>query len=245
MDIVVAATPDSLGYTRHLCINCNYSYLTDFVTSGDDGYIVPEEPAPEIHQHAFNWYVEDDAEAMNILVLRACVCGETYNGYYTVYFTDEDGNISEIKQTGNRIDYSEMYGFLEVRITDEDGADRWILSVQANEKPTEPTEPIEPSEPIEPTEPVEPTTPDEPSNPETPDNPNNPETPNEQDKPDEPKTDNEPNKPDDGSNTDNPEPEKKNGTAIALMVIFIVVVVGGIVGLIVYKKIKSKKNGGK
>jgi len=37
--IKVEATIDKVGYTKYDCKNCDYSYLSDFVTSGDNGYI--------------------------------------------------------------------------------------------------------------------------------------------------------------------------------------------------------------
>ena len=230
MDVLVPATPDSLGYTRHICVNCNYSYLSDYVTSGDIGYIPePEEPViPEIHKHAYEIQTMDDSENMSLIVLRICNCGDKKSGYFAVTFTDEDGVVTERKETGNKIDYSEFYGQVIISIADESGEQLKTLAVTAQEKPVEPTEPEQPVIPDEPTVPNEPTTPVEPEQ------PTEPTIPDEPNQPDEPKAD-EP-------NTDLTETKKGgNGTAIALFVILVVLALGGVGGFIAYKKIKAKK----
>ena len=235
MDVLVPATADSLGYTRHICVDCNYSYLSDFVTSGDDGYIVPpEEPVnPEIHQHTYELQTQDDGENMCLLVMRVCDCGDVKNGYYTVTFTDEEGNVTERKETGNKIDYSALYGTVTITLADENGEQLKTIVVTAKEKPVEPTEPDTPENPDEPNvpdEPKEPETPDTPKEPENPDEPKEPITPDEPKEPDEPNTEIENN--------------GGNGVAVALFVILIVLAVGGVAGFIIFKKIKNKKNGG-
>ena len=47
MKEVVEPTETEVGYTKYTCQNCEYSYLSDYVTSGDGGYkdIEPEQPA--------------------------------------------------------------------------------------------------------------------------------------------------------------------------------------------------------
>lgn len=62
------ATEDSVGYTRHLCVVCNYSYLSDFVTSGDTGYIEEEVQEPQ-HKHLYQLHVQDNAEDIAVLNL--------------------------------------------------------------------------------------------------------------------------------------------------------------------------------
>ena len=233
MDVLVPATPDSLGYTRHICADCNYSYLSDYVTSGDIGYIPePEEPViPEIHQHTYEIYAQDDSENMSLIVMRVCNCGDTKNGYFTVTFTDEDGNVTESKETGNKIDYSEMFGQVIINIADENGEQLKTVVVTAQEKPVEPTTPEQPDNPNVPEQPEDPT---EPTTPEQPEQPSEPTTP------DEPNTD-EPTTPDE-PNTDVTETEKGgNGVAVALFVILVVLAVGGVGGFIAFKKIKAKK----
>lgn len=123
MDVLVPATPDSLGYTRHICVDCNYSYLSDYVTSGDTGYIPePEEPViPEIHKHTYEIQTMDDSENMSLIVMRVCNCGDVKNGYYTVTFTDDEGVVTESKETGNAIDYSAYYGQVVITLADENG----------------------------------------------------------------------------------------------------------------------------
>jgi len=235
LDVLVPATEDSLGYTRHICVDCNYSYLSDYVTSGEDGYIVPpEEPViPEIHQHTYELCAQDDSENMNLIVMRVCNCGDTKNGYFTVRFTDEDGVVTERKETGNKIDYSAFYGQVVITLADEEGTELKTTVVTAQEKPVVPVEPDEPTTPVEPDKPDEPIEkPDEPTTPVEPEKPDEPSTPVEPEQPDEPKAD-EP--------TDNTEKKGGNGVAIALFVILVLLAVGGVAGFIVYKKIKSKK----
>lgn len=223
LDVLVPATPDSLGYTRHICVDCNYSYLSDYVTSGDSGYIVPpEEPViPEKHQHTFELITQDDSENHQLIVMRVCNCGDMKSGYFNVTFTDGDGVITESKQTGNKFDYSELYGTVTITLADEDGAELKTVVVTAKEKPVEPTEPVQPENPDEPKKPEQP---DEPSEPIVPDEPNT----------------------SDDNNMDKPaETEKSNkggnGAAIALFVIMVVLAFGGVGGFILFKKIKAKK----
>lgn len=165
------------------------------------------------------------------------------NGYFNVKFTDEDGVVTESKETGNKIDYSAFYGQVVITLADEEGTELKTVTVLAQEKPVVP---VEPDEPIEPTNPDEPTTPEEPKQPEQPDEPT---TPVEPEQPDEPTTPVEPEQPDepkaDEPTTEVTEKKGGNGVAIALFVILVLLAVGGVAGFIVYKKIKNKKNGGK
>ena len=210
-------------------MNCNYSYLSDYVTSGDDGYIPePEEPViPEIHKHVYEIQTMDDSENMQVIVMRVCACGNVKNGYFAVTFTDEDGNVTESKETGNKIDYSELYGQVVITLADENGELLKTVVVTAKEKPVEPTEPELPENPDEPKEPETPEDPTEPTTPEEPEQPNEPTTPDEPNVPDEPNTEVKEN----GS----------NGVAIALFVILVVLALGGVGGFIAFKKIKAKK----
>ena len=233
MDVLVPATPDSLGYTRHICIDCNYSYLSDYVTSGDIGYIPePEEPEiPEVHKHSYEIQTMDDSENMSVIVMRVCACGDVKNGYYNVSFTNDEGEVTEFKETGNKIDYSAMFGQVVISIADENCEQLKTVAVTAQEKtvdstiPDEPPVPDEPSTPDEPKQPYEPT---EPTNPEEPNQPDDPSA-NELTTPDEP-------------NADISESKKGgNGVAIALFVILIVLALGGVGGFIAYKKIKAKR----
>ena len=162
------------------------------------------------------------------IVLRICNCGDKKSGYFAVTFTDEEGNVTERKETGNKIDYSEFYGQVIITLADESGVELKTVVVTAQEKPVEPTEPEQPVIPDEPTVPNEPTTPVEPEQ------PTEPTIPDEPNQPDEPKAD-EP-------NADLTETKKGgNGTAIALFVILVVLALGGVGGFIAYKKIKAKK----
>ena len=90
LDIVVEATEDSVGYTRHLCVVCNYSYLSDLVTSGDTGYIEEEEQEPQ-HKHLYQLHVQDNAADKYFIALRVCACGDSKVGNLTADLTDENG----------------------------------------------------------------------------------------------------------------------------------------------------------
>lgn len=172
---------------------------------------------------------------MQLIVMRVCNCGDTKNGYFTVTFTDGDGNVTESKETGNKIDYSALYGTVTITLADEDGEQLKTVVVTAQEKTVEPTTPEQPEQPDEPNVPEQPEDPTEPTNPEQPDEPTTPDEPNT----DEPTVPDEP-------NTEVPEAGKGgNGVAVALFVILIVLALGGVAGFIVYKKIKNKKKGGK
>ena len=230
LDVLVPATEGSLGYTRHICVNCNYSYLSDFVTSGDAGYIPqPEDPVvPEIHQHTYELCVQDDSENMSLLVMRVCNCGDVKNGYFTVTFTNDEGNVTESKLTGNKIDYSAYFGQVVISLADESGEQLKTVVVTAKEKPAEPIEPETPAVPDEPTIPNEPEQPVEPTTPIEPEQPDEP-------KAEEPATSDEP-------NSDITDTKKGgNGVAVTLFVILIVLALGGGAGFVLYKKIKAKK----
>ncbi len=97
--------------------------------------------------------------------MRICNCGDKKSGYFAVTFTDEEGNVTERKETGNKIDYSEFYGQVIITLADESGEQLKTVVVTAQEKPVEPTEP---DTPVVPDEPTEPTTPDEPNVPDEP-----------------------------------------------------------------------------
>jgi hypothetical protein len=229
LDVLVPATEDSLGYTRHICVDCNYSYLSDYVTSGDTGYIPePEEPVvPEIHQHSYEFYTQNDSDNMSLIVMRVCKCGDTKNVYFNVTFTDEDGNISKSKQAGNKIDYSEFYGQVLISVSDETGVALKTVVVTAQGKPVDPVIPDQPENPTEPNDPVNPVEPEKPTE------PNEPNEPNKPDQPDEPNVSDKPN-----------QAEENNGgkgAAVAIFVVMILLAVGGIGGFFLYKKIKAKK----
>lgn len=196
--------------------------MSDYVTSGDIGYIVPpEEPViPEIHKHTYELHTLDDSVNMSLVVMRVCNCGDTKSGYFTVTFTDEDGIVTESKIAGNKIDYSAFYGQVLISITDEEGTDLKTTLVTANEKVAEPTVPEQPEQPIEPNKPVEPEQPNEPSMPIEPEQPS---------QPDEPIT-----------NTTESN-NSSNSTAVALFIIIIVLALGGVGGFILYKKLKNRK----
>ena len=163
----------------------------------------------------------DDSENMSIIVMRVCACGDTKNGYYNVTFTNENGVVTESKETGNKIDYSAYYGQVIITLADENGEQLKTLTVTAQEKPVEPDTPE---------------TPDEPNVPVTPEQPDEPITPVE---PEQPNTPNEPNV--DESTTDVETEKSGSGVAIALFVIMVVLAIGGVAGFIIFKKLKNKK----
>ena len=191
----------------------------------------PKNPlSPNKHDYVIQ--TMDDSENMQIIVMRVCACGNVKNGYFTVTFTDEDGNVTESKEIGNKIGYSELYGQVAITIADENGEVLKTVVVTAKEKPVEPTEPELPEQPTEPTTPEEPEQPNEPT---TPDEPIIPDVPEQPDKPTIP----------DESNKDLTNGNNNDGVAIALFVILIVLSLGSAAGFIIYKKLKNKKNGGK
>ncbi len=233
LDVVVEATEESLGYTRHLCIVCNYSYLSDFVTSGDTGYIEEEEPKP-VHKHAYELEVQDFGADKYFIALRVCICGDSKVGDMNITLTNADGE--EVELSANeygQVDYAALYGDWLVTITDETGEQLALFDISAGEAPEQPADPDDGNVPTEPETPVDPDDGDEV---ETPDDGNT-------DEPSDPET---PENPDDGDDTQQPEvPDKEKGgnagTAIALLIVFVLLVAGGI-GAVIFLKKRKKKN---
>lgn len=227
LDIVVEATEDSIGYTRHLCVVCNYSYLSDFVTSGDDGYIEGEEPA---HEHEYKLYVQDFETDKYFIALRVCVCGDSKVGNLNIQLSNADGKTLQlVANEYGQVDYADVYGDWLVTILDEDGAELSVFDLSAGEAPEEPTEPENPDEGEEPGEPENPD--DGNGEPENPDD-GEPETPE---------------NPDDGNGGETPEepeqPADETGggsTAVILLIVFVLLVAGGIGAVIFLKKRKNK-----
>ena len=237
LDIVVEATEDSVGYTRHLCIVCNYSYLSDFVTSGDTGYIEEEEPQ---HKHLYQLHVQDNAEDKYFIALRVCACGDSNVGNLTVNLKSESGE--EIQLFANeygQVDYAGLYGNYIVTITDENGAELTMFDISAGEAPEIPDgsgdeNPAETPDGSNEEKPDE--TPDG-GNEELPD-----ETPDggNEEQPDE--TPDGGNEEQPGDTTEPAEDEGKGstGTAIILLIVFLLLVAGGIGAVIFIKKRKNK-----
>lgn len=224
-DIVVEATEGSLGYTRHLCIVCNYSYLSDFVTSGDDGYI--EEPKP-VHEHKYELHVQDFEADKYFVALRVCVCGDSKAGEFNIVLTNAAGETLQlVPNEYGQADYADLYGDWLVTITDEDGAALTMFDLSAGEAPDVPTEPENPDEGE---------VPDDGG-----DTPGNPDEEN----PDDGQTET-PENPDGGSEGETPEAPGEteenggSGTAVVLLIVFILLVAGGIGAVIFLKKRKNK-----
>ena len=228
-DIVVEATEDSLGYTRHLCIVCNYSYLSDFVTSGDDGYI--EEPKP-VHEHKYELHVQDFEADKYFVALRVCICGDSKAGELNILLTNAAGEtVQLVPNEYGQADYADVYGEWLVTITDNDGAQLTMFDLSAGEAPEEPTEPEDPDDGD-----------DEPENPdggEGDDDEGQTETPGNHDEenPDDGQTET-PENPDEPS--DETEENGGSGTAAVLLIVFILLVAGGIGAVIFLKKRKNK-----
>ena len=232
------ATEDSVGYTRHLCVVCNYSYLSDFVTSGDTGYIEEEVQEPQ-HKHLYQLHVQDNAEDKYFIALRVCVCGDSKVGNLTANLTDENGQtILLFSNEYGQFDYAGIYGNYIVTITDEDGAELTMFDISAGEAPVIPDETPDGGNEEIPGE-----TPDG-GNEEIPDK--TPDYGNEEQPDETPDSGNEelPDETPDGGNEEQPgdttepaEDEGKGsaGTAIILLIIFLLLVAGGI-GAVIFMK---------
>ena len=225
------ATEDSVGYTRHLCVVCNYSYLSDFVTSGDTGYIEEEVQEPQ-HKHLYQLHVQDNAEDKYFIALRVCACGDSKVGNLTADLTDENGQTILLSSNEyGQFDYAGIYGNYIVRLLDEDGAELKMFDISAGEAPVIPGETPDSGNEELPDE-----TPDG-GNEELPDE--TPDGGNEK-LPDE--TLDEGNEELPGDTTE-PVEETENGgtaTAIILLVVFLLLVAGGIGAVIFMKKRKNK-----
>ena len=123
----VEATCVTYGYTEHTCANCSdrfvtdyiaaLGYLSDFVTSGDDGYIGDEE-----HAHAYIFQMENDEERKCLRISYICECGKAYGSTLQILCTDAEG-IGMVLQTDENgcADYSAMTGYYRVTITNAEG----------------------------------------------------------------------------------------------------------------------------
>ena len=231
-DIVVEATEDGHGYTRHLCIVCNYSYLSDFVTSGDDGYIEEEEPKP-IHKHDYELHVQNFEVDKYFIALRVCICGDSKVGGLDIQLTNAEGEtMLLVPNEYGQADYAAIYGDWLVTVNDENGEQLAMFDLLAGAAPEVPEEPETPDKGEDVETPGEDEAPDEPSDTEQPVNPD--------DGKDEPEN------PDDGSDGEMPEePDETEGdgssvTAIILLIVFVLLVAGGIGAVIFLKKRKNK-----
>lgn len=198
------------------------------MTSGDDGYIEGEEPA---HEHEYKLYVQDFETDKYFIALRVCVCGDSKVGNLNIQLSNADGETVQLAANEyGQVDYADVYGDWLVTILDEDGAELSVFDLSAGEAPEEPTEPENPDEGGEPSEPENP----DDGEPETPENPDDgePETPE---------------NPDDGNGGETPEePEQPadgtggGSTAVILLIVFVLLVAGGIGAVIFLKKRKNK-----
>ena len=149
LDVLVEATPESIGYTRHICIVCDYSYISDYVTSGDTGYI---EPPGQDHAHAYAFYVQDASEEKYFIARYVCDCGASAVGNVSVTATDQNGAVVQLSVNEyGQVDYSRLSGSYTVRITDGAGELLKEFSVTAEgkspeDKPQEPPEETEQGE---------------------------------------------------------------------------------------------------
>ena len=208
LDIVVEATQEIVGYTRHLCIVCNYSYLSDFVTSGDDGYIVGEEPEPE-HRHKYELHVQDFPEDKYFIALRVCSCGASNVGNLEIRLTNDAGEVMQLfANEYGQVDYTALNGDWRVSIYDESGVMLKEFELSAGNAAEPPDEPEKPNEGEE--------------QPEPPDDENL-----------------------DGESGETPEElaegEGGSNTATILLIVFVLLVAGGI-GAIIFLKKRKKEN---
>ena len=245
-----------MGYTRHLCVVCNYSYLSDFVTSGDTGYVEEEEPKPS-HEHKYNLYVQNYESDKYFIAINACLCGSTNAGELNIQLVNVSGETMQlVADEFGQVDYGDIYGEWLVTIYDENGEQLTMFDLSAgaaSEVPEEPDDGGEVETPEEPDdgEDVEtPETPDDGEDVETPETPDDgedvetPETPDDGEDIETPET------PDDGEDVGTPEnPDETvdeteegggSGTAIILLIVFVLFVAGGIGAVIFLKKRKNK-----
>ena len=239
------ATPESVGYTRHICIKCNYSYISDIVTSGDTGYIPqPAEPT-EPHSHSYQLYVQDNTQGKFFIVLRVCNCGDVRGGGLSVLASKDGTNFSPLTVNAyGQVFYSDLTARYEVKVLDELGRELktfWLTSQGVSEqKPATPgqnqqtTPPTEQDKPGTSVDPAEQDKPNQNPGGQTP--PADQETPGITADPDETDT---PENPD----AEGQQKSNKGVTSIVLFFVLIVLAGGGLAAyIIIKKKKKNKKN---
>ena len=207
------------------------------MTSGDDGYI--EEPKP-VHEHKYELHVQDFETDKYFVALRVCICGNSKAGELNIVLTNAAGEtVQLIPNEYGQVDYADVYGEWLVTITDNDGTELTMFDLSAGEAPDVPTEPENPDEGEVPDDggdtPEDPDEGGEPSEPENPD----------EETPDDGQTET-PENPDGGSEGETPEAPGEteqnggSGTAVILLIVFILLVAGGIGAVIFLKKRKNK-----
>lgn len=239
------AEEGKVGYTKYTCKTCDYNYISDFVTSGDDGYLEekpdqpeqpdkptepenpdnPDEPGEHTHEYVFDAVVRENEKTMTVSYL--CECGDNRTEFVKVEFTSvEDGSgVVLIPGENGELDFAVLEGKYIVTVTNDNGEELMSYEVTlAKNEPSEPSEPSEPTEPVTPDKPSEEKPgEDKPSEPETPDTP----------------SDSEKDKPTDKGNAE--KKEKKTSAAGILLPILFVLGIGAVVTLVVLKK-KNGKN---
>ena len=186
-----------------------------------------------VHEHKYELHVQDFEADKYFVALRVCICGDSKAGELNILLTNAAGEtVQLVPNEYGQADYADLYGDWLVTITDMDGAQLTMFDLSAGEAPEEPTEPEDPDEGEVPDDGGD-----------TPENPDaeNPDDGNEGEMPEEPDEGNEGETPE---NPDEPSDETKgngdSGTAVVLLIVFILLVAGGIGAVIFLKKRKNK-----
>lgn len=132
--------------TEYICIVCDYSYISDYVTSGDTGYI---EPPGQDHAHAYTFYVQDAPEEKYFIARYVCDCGASAVGNVSVTATDQNGAVVQLSVNEyGQVDYSRLSGSYTVRITDGAGEllKEFFLTAEGKSPEDKPQEPLEETE---------------------------------------------------------------------------------------------------
>ncbi|MDR2047132.1 MAG: hypothetical protein LBP79_04450 [Clostridiales bacterium] len=112
--IVIKPTETSAGYTINLCKDCNYSYLSDFVTSGDEHF--------DEHYHEYSLFVARYDEEKHFILRCYCDCGEVDNSLVYAVFIDENGDyITPSTNVDGEVRYSQLVGDFNVLILSNGG----------------------------------------------------------------------------------------------------------------------------
>ena len=182
-------------------------------------------------------HVQDNVEDKYFIALRVCACGDSKVGNLTADLTDENGQTILLSSNEyGQFDYAGIYGNYIVTIMDENGTELTMFDISAGEAPEIPDggdEELPDETPDGGNEELPDETPDEEQPDETPDGGN-------EEKPD--KTPDGNNEEQPGDTTEPAEDEGKGsaGTAIILLIVFLLLVAGGIGAVIFMKKRKNK-----
>ena len=201
-------------------------------------------------------HIQDNAADKYFIALRVCACGDSKVGNLTVNLKNESGE--DIQLSANeygQVDYSGLYGNYIVTITDEKGTELTMFDISAGEAPEGPDDGGEENPDEKPGDGGEENPDEKPGdggeeNPDEKPGDGGEENPDEkpgdggEENPDEKPGDGGEENPDEkpGDKTEPVEDAGKDnkGTAVILLIVFVLLLAGGIGAIIFMKKRKNK-----